>query len=456
MFGIFYGRPVISVDRTRWIGDRTPGITADEMERSFFGRLREGVTSSPTRKRYPALALRAPGTYLRLPKRVRETQADQQAWYERVLQQLEQGRPARDVFIEAERQFERAFVVHALGTQIANVGLKQLANACAAVGLDGLELEIGTAGGPIVERDMIEAMQATARGELPLDTFLARYGYNGPEAFELSGTSWRERPELVTASLDRILDEAVDSSFRKRAEASRKAVEQLVGTGSRTQRANAKVAVAIVRRYLPMRETGKSLFVQVFDVIRAATRIWGRQLVDEGILEAPGDILLLTTAELLRGDNLAAIAAVRAEQRREYLGLELPRFFVGQPTPIPIADRTEVGTAQAITGVAASSGIAEGVVRVVLDPVEDDLEPGEILVCPVTDPGWVPLMSVAAGLVIDSGSAMSHGAIIAREFGIPCVIGTDIGTSALKTGDRVRIDGSTGTVTRLHDTADVS
>lgn len=66
MFGVFYGRPVISIDRTRWIGDGTPGMTADDMERSFFGQVREGTTSSPTRKGYPAMAVRAPITYLRL------------------------------------------------------------------------------------------------------------------------------------------------------------------------------------------------------------------------------------------------------------------------------------------------------------------------------------------------------------------------------------------------------
>lgn len=100
-----------------------------------------------------------------------------------------------------------------------------------------------------------------------------------------------------------------------------------------------------------------------------------------------------------------------------------------------------------ITGVGASTGTVEGLARVVIDPTTaEPVEDGEILVCPVTHPRWVSLMAIASGLVIDIGSTASHGAVIARELGVPCVINTLTGTRDLHTGDHIRVDGDGGTV----------
>jgi pyruvate,water dikinase len=98
-----------------------------------------------------------------------------------------------------------------------------------------------------------------------------------------------------------------------------------------------------------------------------------------------------------------------------------------------------------LSGQGVSAGVVEGVARVVRGASES-IEAGEILVCEFTDPGWTPLFMVAGGAVLDVGGSMSHGAIIARELGIPCVLGTARGTTAIRTGDRIRVDGSRGTV----------
>jgi pyruvate,water dikinase len=100
-----------------------------------------------------------------------------------------------------------------------------------------------------------------------------------------------------------------------------------------------------------------------------------------------------------------------------------------------------------ITGVGAGTGTVEGLARVITDPAAaEPVEDGEILVCPVTDPSWVSLMAIASALVIDIGGTASHGAVIARELGVPCVINTLTGTRDLRTGDRIRVDGDHGTV----------
>ncbi len=99
-------------------------------------------------------------------------------------------------------------------------------------------------------------------------------------------------------------------------------------------------------------------------------------------------------------------------------------------------------------GSPVSPGTVEGTVRVVLDPHNANLSPGEILVCPGTDPAWTPLFLVAGGLVMEVGGLMTHGAIVAREYGIPAVVGVNSATEILQTGDRIRIDGSTGIIER--------
>jgi len=102
-----------------------------------------------------------------------------------------------------------------------------------------------------------------------------------------------------------------------------------------------------------------------------------------------------------------------------------------------------------LVGQAVSPGVAEGVVRVVLDPRGARLNPGEILVCPATDPGWTPLFLAAGGLVMEIGGMVTHGSVVAREYGIPAVVGVDRATQRLKTGQRIRVDGSSGQIVIL-------
>jgi pyruvate,water dikinase len=124
---------------------------------------------------------------------------------------------------------------------------------------------------------------------------------------------------------------------------------------------------------------------------------------------------------------------------------------VGEPVAIPIRDRTSGVEGEELAGLGVSPGVFEGRVRVVDDPADPSLQPGEVLVCETTDPSWASLMFVAGALVIDIGGAVSHGAIVARELGVPCVIGTRRACGWLRTGDVVRVDGTAGTVRRVKD-----
>jgi len=149
-----------------------------------------------------------------------------------------------------------------------------------------------------------------------------------------------------------------------------------------------------------------------------------------------------------------ALAGVdhRAEVRRnrETYAVELrrrhiPRVLLSDGTE-PEAEHAAPAPEGALVGVPASAGTVTGVVRVVLDPADAHLEPGEILVAPSTDPGWTPLFLTAGGLVMEMGGSNSHGAVVAREYGIPAVVGVPDATARLHTGQTVTVDGAAGTV----------
>ncbi len=156
-------------------------------------------------------------------------------------------------------------------------------------------------------------------------------------------------------------------------------------------------------------------------------------------------MFFLTAAEIRGGGP--PDRDVVAERRREHLRdleSELPVHWRGAPEPIPVSRPDD--PVDTLVGVGASDGVVQGLVRMVTDPADIALEPGEILVARTTDPSWAAIMYLSEGLVIDIGGMLSHAAIVARELGMPCVANTKVGTRVLRTGDLVRVDGGAGRV----------
>jgi phosphoenolpyruvate synthase/pyruvate phosphate dikinase len=141
------------------------------------------------------------------------------------------------------------------------------------------------------------------------------------------------------------------------------------------------------------------------------------------------------------------ISGRRGAYDRELRRRQIPRLLLsdGRAFYEGIAEQTG-DSEDRITGSPVSPGVAEGIVHVVLDPRQANLRPGEILVCPGTDPSWTPLFLSAGALVMEVGGLMTHGSVVAREYGIPGVVGVHAATTRLKTGQRVRVDGSRGVV----------
>ena len=137
----------------------------------------------------------------------------------------------------------------------------------------------------------------------------------------------------------------------------------------------------------------------------------------------------------------------RANYEREYARKQMPRVLLSTGEAFYEGLSGTGDSDNILAGEAVSPGIAEGRIRVILDPQGARLEPGEILVCPSTNPGWTPLFLTASALIMEIGGVMTHGSIVAREYGIPAVVGVHNATTRLKTGQRVRVDGSSGEVT---------
>ncbi|OLT00441.1 hypothetical protein BJF90_35200 [Pseudonocardia sp. CNS-004] len=221
---------------------------------------------------------------------------------------------------------------------------------------------------------------------------------------------------------------------------------------------------ALLRSY---RELGGMREWPKFDMVRAIAlgrrTLWraGTTLVSDGLLDDADDVFFVDTADLqaaLAGQvrDLRAVAgANRREYERELGRRAVPRLLVSTgetvygPATAPTAERPGV-----LAGTAVSPGVYEGVVRVLHSPVGAELRPGEVLVAPSTDPGWTPLFLLAGALVMEVGGVVSHGAVVAREYGLPAVAAVADATSRLRTGQRIRVDGVDGTVTLLEpDTA---
>jgi phosphohistidine swiveling domain-containing protein len=194
----------------------------------------------------------------------------------------------------------------------------------------------------------------------------------------------------------------------------------------------------------------------------------GRKLVEAGRLDAPDDVLFLRYNELrmLIGNasvvDARELVAARRTEREASKQLQPPNW-IGTATPSQLAfpylvnwgypERFHQGRPAAegpVTGIAGSPGQVEGIARVVMTVDEfDDVAEGDILVCQMTNPAWVVLFTKIAGLVTDTGGTTSHPAVLSREFGIPAVVGTSVATKRIRTGDRIRVDGSAGTVDML-------
>jgi pyruvate,water dikinase len=292
-----------------------------------------------------------------------------------------------------------------------------------------------------------------------LASFLRRYGHRAVAEIDLGVPRWSEDPTHILGVLANYLqlddpEQAPDVQFR-RAQASAEAMlAELVRRARRRGRLRGAMVSRLLRRaraLLGLRESPKFVAVLLLAQARALLQPVGAELASTERVESADDIFFLTLPEAraaLAGADLRPVVSERhATYAQEMKRRHVPRVLLSDGTePSGELSGSAVG-ANVLQGAAASAGVVTARARVILDPTGAHLEPGEILVAPSTDPGWTPLFMTAAGLVMEMGGAMSHGAVVAREYGIPAVVGVPGATERIATGQRITVNGSAGTVT---------
>src|SRR6266567_4438895 len=246
---------------------------------------------------------------------------------------------------------------------------------------------------------------------------------------------------------------APDVQFQRGAEAAEAMVVDLTQRAARKGWLRGKLVGFLLRRVralVGLREVPKFCLMILFGEIRAMLWPVGQELAQAGRLDRAEDIFFITLAEAkeaLAGTDLRpTVQERRASYEQELKRRHIPRVLLSDGTE-PTAEGHTVGPADgALKGTPASAGRVTAKARVILNPTGAHLDPGEILVAPSTDPGWTPLFLTAGGLVMEMGGAMSHGAVVAREYGIPAVVGVPGATERITTGQQITVDGSAGAV----------
>ncbi|HEU4493944.1 MAG TPA: PEP/pyruvate-binding domain-containing protein, partial [Rubrobacteraceae bacterium] len=275
-----------------------------------------------------------------------------------------------------------------------------------------------------------------ARLQEGLSSFLRLYGHRGVAEIDLGLPRWSEDPTYiigVLASYLRLGDPelAPDVQFRRAEREAEEMVAQLTRRARNKGRLRGELVGFLLRRARDLsglREMPKFCIILLF--ARARELLWevGEDLAKAGRLKRGEDVFFLSLPEAraaLAGEDLRLVVRERRiDYERELERRRVPRVLLSDGTTPTVeargAPEEEDGL---LRGTAASGGVVVGAARVVLDPSVAALEPGEILVTPSTDPGWTPLFLTAGGLVMEMGGAMSHGAVVAREYGIPAVVG---------------------------------
>ena len=293
------------------------------------------------------------------------------------------------------------------------------------------------------------------------DKFIGRYGHRCPTENDFALPRWRENPASLITMVVGMLGANESGAHRQQFAAAVReaeaAADSILRVTPHWQRPVMRGLIRRARTYLALREHHRFAFSHLFMEVRQAVLKAAQMAVNRGLINAGEEVWFLELDELIGLLNGKASSEALREQiahrRDNYAHFERltpPRLLTSEGEILKAAREGDLppGT---FAGVAVSAGIIEGVAHVILDPVHDKLEPGEILVTRFTDPGWTPLFVQAGALVMEVGGMMTHGSVIAREYGLPPVVGVEGATQKIRTGQRLRVDGDQGRITLMDE-----
>lgn len=310
--------------------------------------------------------------------------------------------------------------------------------------------------------DHLRRVEGGAHAHQAILAWLDAYGMRGVGEIDIARPRWRERPRLLVPILLRHVDRfGAGESARRRERGRREAAARADALLARVRTLpdGDRKAVIVwqmierVRAFIGYREFPKYGMICRYFLYKQALLAEAAQLVREGVLQAADDAFHLGFEEL---EDVVATRRVdqrlldaRREALRAHQRLVPPRVFTSDGETLVGAYRREDVPAGALVGLAVSAGCVEGRARVILDLADAELEPGDILVTRYTDPSWTALFVGIAGLVTEAGGLMTHGAVIAREYGVPAVVGVEQATHRIRDGQRIRLHGTHGYVELL-------
>ncbi|MGE3913949.1 MAG: PEP/pyruvate-binding domain-containing protein, partial [Chloroflexota bacterium] len=315
------------------------------------------------------------------------------------------------------------------------------------------------------------ALPPTSTFRREFERFLEEFGHRGVYEAEIANPRWIEDPTYLLEQIRSFIGQYASLGGRDKAAQRRLAAEREVRSLPFWIRPAVNWLARRARRAAALREAGKSALVSTLLTTRKMSSELGQRLVAAGVLDRPEDIFHLTWWDIVSwaeghwaGNGARALVADRASQHRAWLALEPPDVFVldaqGQPTEMPREgsaawppahtshheQRASAG-AQLLTGAGVSSGRARGIARVIRHPSDGArLQPGEILIAPSTDPGWTPIFLRASAVVMEVGGYLSHGAIVAREYGLPAVVNVPGALTTIRDGQSLEVNGDTGEI----------
>ncbi|WP_322818574.1 PEP-utilizing enzyme [Tepidiforma sp.] len=504
--GVFGGYCYLNAQVTRILGERAPGLSAQAMDDLFYGA-QPGVppyepspgdqneartadlaktfewAMSVQELERPALdAKRIAG--LRAARPELENLSNEALWaYSKGI---------------ALANHRRLFGEHIFTTFVATVPVGAVTQICAAVGRPADALRVIQGVGDVAsaapslamwemgrmiaaDRELTAAFDAGVAGVLDrvrglgeagqrflaaFDAFLYEFGCRGPNEWESRCHTWETKPELALAAIDRMRlapDSAAPAAKNAELAAERERVTQEIAAmlaGDPQTQGLFLAAARAARVFQAGRERTKTNNIRMIHEMRMAMHTVGRRMVAAGHLEEEGDYAFLLADEvddwLQHPAKYVDTIAERKALYHVYNALQEPFVFWGEiPDPATWPKKADVAFEPAkpgdvLQGYQGCAGKATGRARVVLDPLDPrGLEPGDILVAPITDPSWTPLFVPAAAVVVDVGAAQSHAMIVSRELGIPCVPSVTNATKRIPDGATIAVDGDAGTVTVL-------
>jgi pyruvate,water dikinase len=319
------------------------------------------------------------------------------------------------------------------------------------------------------EQDILQSLKDHAESTHFLEQvekFMEDYGDRCSQELELSVPRWKETPGIVLTMVANTLHSNAPNPLTQieiqkthRLETQDHILKQL--SKNPAEKILFSKILEKIQHYLLVREQLKTTWVKGNTAMRMIYLTMARKLTEKGALSTPHDIFFLKMTEVsdviagtLPYDEIPLLIDQRRVEKEACENLDVPDEIIGEPPPLEELRRTIQGGTH-FEGIGCSPGIVTGKARVIKDIHQAcDIEKGEILVIPVTDPGWSPLFVAASGIIVELGGTLSHGVIIAREYGVPTIVGIKNATDIFHTGQLITIDGGKGLVSvedEFHD-----